>query len=59
MVGGFWFGTSPNTINYYRAIYTFLDMLGDVGGLLDALKLIAETIVAFTAGNSLKNYIAS
>ena len=34
-------------------------MLGDVGGLLDAFKLIGETIVAFTAGNSLNNYIAS
>ena len=29
-----------------RSIYTFLDLLGDVGGLFDALKYIASIIVA-------------
>lgn len=34
-----------NKIVHSRAIYNILDFLGDVGGLLDALKLIAGTIV--------------
>ena len=35
------FMTSQDETQYFRTIYTALDFLGDVGGLLDALKYIA------------------
>ena len=31
---------NPNIKNYQRSIYNLLDFIGDVGGLLDGLKLI-------------------
>ena len=30
---------------HHRAIYTFLDLLADVGGLFDMLKLIGEILI--------------
>ena len=47
-VGGINLGGSPDVINYQRAIYTLLDLLGDCGGLLDSLKLIGYTIIVLT-----------
>ena len=40
------FETSSGTRNYQRAVYSVLDYVGDVGGLLDGLKLIASTLIA-------------
>ena len=34
------FSDGPLTRNYQRSIYNLLDFIGDVGGLLDGLKLI-------------------
>ena len=31
---------SPNRQMYKRAIYTFFDWLGDIGGLFDALEFL-------------------
>ena len=31
--------------HYSRSIYTFLDVLGDIGGLLDALKVVTQLVV--------------
>ena len=31
--------------NHTRAVYNFLDFLGDIGGLFDALKVIAWSII--------------
>ena len=38
---------TPDVVYHTRAIYTFLDLLGDVGGLLDALKGFMSFVVAF------------
>ena len=43
-----------------RSIYTALDFLGDVGGLLDGLKLIGNiiiTVYTFTFGNPLNAFL--
>ena len=44
---------SPDTVAYQRTIYTFLDFLGDVGGLMDGLELIGAAFIGFIYGNSL------
>ena len=44
---------------HQRAIYNILDFLGDIGGLLDALKLIAATFVGLITNKSLSNYLIS
>ena len=50
-IGGLNLGGNPNLIMHSRAIYTFLDLLGDIGGLIDSLKLIGYSmIVFFTSG---------
>ena len=46
-------GLSEVSTNYSRAIYNSLDFLGDVGGLLEALKLIVGTFVALVNPSSL------
>ena len=40
------FTTSTRTKNFQRSVYSFLDYVGDVGGLLDGLKLIASVMIA-------------
>ena len=40
------FKIGPNRIVYSRSVYTTLDWLGDVGGLLDALRLIGMFLCA-------------
>ena len=45
-----------------RAIYSFWDFLGDVGGLFDMLKLQANPILAVLSalfGNGLESYLVS
>ena len=39
------FSSHPKTKNFQRSIYNFLDFIGDVGGLLDGLKLIGQTLL--------------
>ena len=41
------FGLSSDVMHHNRSIYTFLDLLGDSGGLFDALKGISSLIVTF------------
>jgi len=41
---------SLHTVSQNRSVYTVLDWLGDIGGLFDALSLIAGTLVYFVAG---------
>jgi hypothetical protein len=43
----FYFGLFPKSTSYQRIDYTFLTLLGDIGGLADALLLICMSIVAF------------
>lgn len=47
------FGLNNFSTHYSRTIYNSLDFLGDVGGLLDALKLIAAALVALLNPSSL------
>ena len=42
---------------YSRAVYTLLDLLGDVGGLIDALKIIGSLIVALISNGDFSNYL--
>ena len=42
-----------------RAIYNILDFLGDVGGLFDALKLIAGTVVGLIMRGNLTSKLVS
>ena len=44
---------------YKRSIYTFLDFLGDIGGLLDAFKLLGAGLINLLYGRSLSNYLLS
>ena len=41
ILGGFTIILDMQLMKYNRSIYSFLDFLGDVGGLLDMLNLIA------------------
>ena len=47
---------------FKRSIYTFLDWLGDIGGLLDALRLIGNIIMTgyiLIIGNPLSFYLVN
>ena len=45
--------------NHTRAIYDVLKFLGDIGGLYDALKLIAWFLTAFSTFGNLNDHITS
>lgn len=57
LVGGFIFGSSPNTVVYSRSVYTFLGWLGDVGGLRDALLAIGHVIVGLFSNSSFSKFL--
>ena len=44
---------------YSRSIYTALDLLGDVGGLLDALKSIGAVFLWTIQGERLIQFLVS
>ena len=46
------FEASKHERNFSRSVYSILDYLGDVGGLLDGLKLIASALIAPFSGYS-------
>ena len=51
---------SPDVVHHNRAIYTALDLLGDVGGLLDALKGFMSLIMALyfsICGDPINEYL--
>jgi len=41
---------SLHRVTHTRNVYTVLDWLGDIGGLFDALSLLAGTLISFVAG---------
>ena len=54
------FRMSPDVDIKKRSTYTILDLLGDVGGLFDALKASGSVIVAIyfvLRGNPLEKYL--
>ena len=46
-------------VSINRSTYSLLDWLGDVGGLFDALRLIAEFLIAPVSALALKQKLAS
>jgi len=50
----YWYQMSLHTVSQKRNVYTVLDWLGDIGGLLDALSLIAGTVISLVAGRILQ-----
>ena len=56
-VGGYTFGGSPDLILYSRSVYTFLDLLGDCGGLFDCLKLIGYSVIVFFNDGNLSEFL--
>ena len=54
------FSLDSDVTFYKRSIYTTLDLLGDIGGLFDALKGISSFIVAFyfnIFGDPIQSYL--
>ena len=54
------FGLNRDVIHHNRSVYTSLDLLGDVGGLFDALKGILSvtiTLYFYLFGNPLHSYL--
>ena len=41
-----WIEISPDIVHHSRSVYSVLDWLGDVGGLFDALTLIARVLLS-------------
>ena len=55
------FEISPESIIHQRTVYNSLDLIGDVGGLLDGLTAIGGfliTIYSFIVGDPLESYIS-
>ena len=44
-------------LSHSRAIYNFLDFLGDVGGLYDAFKLIAAMLISVLGRDGLSLWL--
>ena len=44
-------------LNHSRIIYSVLDLLGDLGGLMDAFRIICWTLVNFLTSGSVTNYL--
>lgn len=59
LVGMITFALGKNEVYHSRAIYNVLDFLGDIGGLRDALKLIASILVGLFGSEGLKNKLLS
>ena len=58
--GGFQIQMSLDIVNHNRSIYSFLDLLGDVGGLFSILLSLSQIIVsmaAFIFGISYENHL--
>ena len=53
------FSSDTTVLNHSRAIYNILDFLGDIGGLRDALKLIASALATFFTKGRLTNLLIS
>ena len=60
--GGFQIQMSLNKVLYSRAIYSVLDLLGDVGGLYSILLDIGSYVIAivtFLFGSSMEKFLSS
>jgi len=50
---------SPDTVSYVRGYYTILDLLGDIGALVDTFQLIGDLLVGPIAGHALQIFLVS
>ena len=55
----FRFLMSTDIVYRNRSVYNLLDLLGDVGGCLDALKYVGMFLVWLLSGDCLSNYLVS
>ena len=58
--GGFTIEVSPDQIDNYRSIYTCLDFLGDVGGLISILSTAGKLFVPWLSkllNHSVTNFL--
>ena len=54
------FSLHRDVVHHSRSIYTFLDLLGDIGGLLDGLKGICSVLISiyfYLFGNPIHSYL--
>ena len=58
-INSFWIEHDSSLTTIERQTYSFLDWLGDVGGLLDGLKLFASFLVAPIAAFSMRAELLS
>ena len=61
-LGEFWFELylDPDVKEYKRSIYTIWDVLGNIGGLFDMLKLLSSPIITFCTfivGTGIDNHL--
>jgi len=50
---------SPDTVSHVRGYYTILDLLGDIGALVDTFQLIGDLLVGPIAGHALQIFLVS
>ena len=46
VIAGFLISFNPEIVHHTRSIYSALDFLGDIGGLYDMLKIVAEVLLS-------------
>ena len=56
-INGFWIELSPVLTTFERSTYDVLEWFGDVGGLLEALKILGEFVALPFATYALKSKI--
>ena len=44
----FFIGLSEDAVQTVRSVYTIWDVLGDIGGLIDMFKILAQPLVALS-----------
>ena len=59
VIGGYSFGGSSVVTEHKRSVYTVLSLLGDIGGLFDALIYLGHFMFMMTAGGNLDWFIIS
>ena len=50
---------SPDTVSHVRGYYTILDLLGDIGALVDTFQLIGDLLVGPIIGHALQIFLVS
>ena len=59
IVGGFFIDIDPTFVSHQRSIYNFLDFMGDIGGLYEALNPVGAAFMYFFGTRGLQGLIVS